>query len=303
MSELHAFATAMRMGSFTAAATHLCVTQSAVSRSVARLETHFGIKLLHRNTAELTLTARGREFLQAIEGPLTQIEQASEDLLKSRKVRGELVLSAVPTFSSMWLIPRLRDFQTKHPSVRLKFVPYRKDEDFTGKVPDVAILTGHGPTQWPQLDCTYITGWEVVPLCHPDRAARLAKRDPAALAQEPLLSHVSSPERWEQWFAAVGVPDAKPNIVATLDQVSILLQAAIADMGVAITHRCLARDAVESGRLVIPFDLPITLARGYYLCAPPQHASMPSLLAFRQWLVEMATQDQHAPLTNRQHHT
>jgi DNA-binding transcriptional LysR family regulator len=298
MSELHAFATAMRLGSFTAAATHLCVTQSAISRSVARLETHFGVKLFNRNTAELTLTARGREFLRAIEAPLMAIEQASEELLQSRKVRSELVISAVPTFSGMWLIPRLRDFQHKHPSITLKFMPYRKDEDFTDKVPDVAILTGLGPAQWPKLDCTYITGRDVVPLCHPDRGARLAKRGPAALVQEPLLSHVSSPERWEQWFAAVGVQDAKPNIVATLDQVSILLQAAIADMGVAITHRCLARDAVETGQLVIPFDLPIELSRGYYLCAPPQHASMPSLLVFRQWLVEMAAQDQRMPFAS-----
>ncbi len=300
MSELHAFATAMRLGSFTAAATHLCVTQSAISRSVARLETHFGTKLFNRNTAELTLTARGREFLQAIEAPLMAIEQASEELLHSRKVRSELVLSAVPTFSSMWLIPRLRDFQHKHPSVTLKFVPYRKDEDFTGKVPDVAILTGLGPTQWPQLDCTYITGRDVVLVCHPDRAARLAQGGPAALAQQPLLSHVSSPERWMQWFAAVGVVDAKPNVVATLDQVSILLQAAIADMGIAIIHRCLARDAVESGELVIPFDIPIELQRGYYLCSPPQHASMPSLLVFRQWLLDMAAQDQHKPFVRCQ---
>ena len=45
----------------------------------------------------------------------------------------------------------------------------------------------------------------------------------------------------------MGVQGVQPNIVATLDQVSILLQAAIADMGIAIIHRCLARDAVESG--------------------------------------------------------
>jgi LysR family transcriptional regulator, glycine cleavage system transcriptional activator len=295
MSELHAFATAMRLGSFTAAAAHLCVTQSAISRSVARLEAHFGIKLLNRTAAELSLTERGVEFLQAIEAPLAAIEQASEELVQSRKVRSELVLSAVPTFSSMWLIPRLHDFQRRHPSVSLKFVPYRKGEDFTGKVPDAAILTGFGSTQWPQLDCAYITGRDVVPVCHPVRAARLAGRGPEALAQEPLLSHVSSPERWEDWFSAVGVQGVQPNVAATLDQVSILLQAAIADMGIAIIHRCLARDAIESGQLVMPFDIPIELSRGYYLCAPQQHASMPSLQAFRHWLVEMAELDKNRP--------
>lgn len=298
MSEMHAFVTTVRLGSLTAAGAELCVTQSAISRSVARLEAHFGSKLLQRSATDVTLTARGLELLQAIEAPLAAIELASAALLRSRKNPHALVLSAVPTFSSMWLIPRLRDFQRRHPKISLTFVPYRKDEDFSGTVPDVAILTGAGPAQWPDLDCTYLIGRAVVPVCHPERAARMAWRNPAELLQEPLLAHVSSPERWQQWFGALGVSHAKPNVVATLDQVSILLQAAIADMGVAIVHRCLARDALEAGQLVMPFDVPIELNRGYYLCAPPQHYAMPALQAFRQWLLEMAEQDLHKPLSH-----
>ncbi len=298
MSEMHAFVAAVRLGSFTAAAAHLCVSQSAISRSVARLEAHFGVKLLDRETAELSLTARGAEFLRTVEVPLGVIEQASEDMLYSRKTGGELVVATVPTLSSMWLIPKLHDFQRKHPAITLTFAPYRKNEDFTGKVPDAAILTGTGPMQWPTLDCTYITGRDVVTLCHPQRAARLTGRGPAALASEPLLSHVSSPEKWEQWFQMMGVENTKPNVVATLDQVSILLQAAIADMGIVIVHRCLAREAVESGQLVMPFEKPVEMARGYYLCSPPQHASMPSLVAFREWLVDMARQDEQRPFVN-----
>ena len=298
MSEMHAFVTAVRLGSFTAAADHLCVSQSAISRSVARLEAHFGIKLLDREAAELTLTARGTEFLRAIEMPLAAIEQASEAMLHSRKAGNQLVLAAVPTLSSLWLIPKLHDFRRKPPEITLTFAPYRKDEDFTGKVPDAAILTGAGATQWPGLDCTYVMGREFVTLSPPDRAARLQGQGPEALVNEPLLSHVSSPERWSQWFEAVGVKNAKPNVVATLDQVSILLQAAIADMGIVNIHRCLARDAVESGQLAMPFAKTVELDRGYYLCAPPQHASMPSLQAFRQWLVETARQDALTPFRN-----
>lgn len=56
MSELHAFMTAARLGSFTLAAEALCVTQGAVSRAIARLEAHFGQPLMRRNAHGQTLT-------------------------------------------------------------------------------------------------------------------------------------------------------------------------------------------------------------------------------------------------------
>jgi LysR family glycine cleavage system transcriptional activator len=290
MSELHAFVEAARSGSFTRAAQQLCVTQGAISRAVARLEQHFGLSLVQRNAHRLTLTEAGRELLESVEAPLAAIERASAGLAR-RDARHELVLSAVPTLSGVWLMPRLTDFQRRHPDIQLRFAPYRRDEDFSGAVPDAALLAGTGRDQWPGLDCTYVIGREIVPVCHPDRAARAAWQSPAELAREPLLSHTSSPGNWAQWLRAAGVGDAQPSPANAFDQVSILIQAAMADMGVALVQRCLVRDELASGRLVAPFDLPIEASRGYFLCAPPQRSAMPALATFRDWLLETAAQD------------
>lgn len=297
MSELHAFVATARSGSFTRAAQQLCVTQGAISRAVARLEEHFGQPLLLRQPGALALTDGGRALLQAVEAPLAGIEQASATLMR-RQATHALSLSVVPTLASVWLVPRLPAFQRLHPQVRLRFVPYRKGEDFSGPdAPDAALLTGQGPAQWPGLQCDYVIGREMVPVCHPQRLQARRWPEPAALAVEPLLGHTSSPDNWAQWLAAVGAGELRPHLATAFDQVSILVQAALADMGVALVQRCLVRAEVESGRLAVPFDRPVALPRGYFLCCPPAAADLPALAAFRAWLLAEAAADIARPLT------
>lgn len=293
MSELHAFATAARLGSFTRAAETLCVTQGAISRAIARLESHFGQPLIHRNAHRITLTDAGRAYLDAVAGPLAALENASAAMFGEDR-RHHLTLSAVPTLASVWLVPRLPDFHRRHPDIRLDFVPYRRDEDFSGARPDAAILTGEAG-QWPNWQVDYVIGREMVPVCHPARAH--AKRaaglwtTPADLLDEPLLFHTTAPANWQTWLHAAGVPSAAPTLARGFDQVSILLEAVKADMGIAVLQRCLVRDAMQAGQVVAPFDLPVTLTRGYFLCAPRERRDHPALNIFRQWLLAAATAD------------
>src|SRR5690606_4024273 len=109
MAELHAFVTAARLGSFTRAAVMLCVTQGAVSRAVARLESHFGRPLLVRTPGGLQLTAAGHMLLQGTAEALDAIERTARDL-RLPDDRHTLRLAVIPTLASVWLIPRLPDF-------------------------------------------------------------------------------------------------------------------------------------------------------------------------------------------------
>jgi DNA-binding transcriptional LysR family regulator len=294
MSELHAFAAVARCGSFTRAAEELCVTQAAISRAIGRLEMHFAQVLVKRSSHQLTLTPAGQAFLEAIRAPLAAIEEASGTLL-AKGNRNRLTLSVVPTLASVWLVPRLTDFYRRHPDIEIGFVPYRRDEDFTGPVPDATILAGIAG-EWPAgWACDYVIGSEMVPVSHPERARarRAAGRwsSPAELINEPLLYHVSAPASWQLWLQAAGMPRGAPKLGSGFDQVSILIQAVIADMGLAVLQRCLVRDELASGRLVAPFDLPITLPRGYYLCVPVQRRDHPALDAFRSWLLDTASEE------------
>lgn len=292
MSELHAFITTVKLGSFTRAAQALCLTQGAVSRAIARLEEHFGQPLMKRDAHGITLTDAGHKLLQATAEPLQAIEAASAQLRMANS-RNMLSVSVVPTLASVWLVPRLPEFHRLHPEITLSFAPYRRDEDFSHDTPHAAILMGT-PGQWPQWQCHYIVGREVTVICHPDRLkARRAQgrwKHPQELLDEPLLYHSNAPENWKNWFAAVGVT-AQPKLATALDQVSIILRAVMVDMGVAVLQTCLIRQELESGQIAVPFKQPVQLERGYVLCSPQQRKDHPALNAFREWLVKTAQKE------------
>lgn len=289
MSELHAFVTTARLGSFTRAAQVLCLTQGAVSRAISRLEEHFGQPLMKRDAHGISLTAAGRKLLEGSAGPLQAIEDISAQLRQSNS-RNQLSLSIVPTLASVWLVPRLPEFHRLHPEITLSFAPYRRDEDFSHDTPHAAILMGT-PSQWPAWQCDYIVGRDVVVICHPDRLklrhAEGRWKEPAELLNEPLLYHSNAPDNWKNWFAAVGV-NARPTLTTALDQVSIILRAVTVDMGVAVLQKCLITHELDTGQVVMPFPQTVTLERGYLLCSPQQRKDHPALSAFRQWLLVTA---------------
>lgn len=292
MSELHAFTTAAKTGSFTRAADHLCVTQGAISRAIARLESHFGQPLLTRGPGGLVLTPAGRKLLEGTAQPLEAIERVSREL-RAPVANDALCVSVVPTLASVWLMPRLPDFHQRHPGIRLEFAPYRRDEDFSGEQPHAAILSGV-PGERPGWGCDYVIGREVIVICHPDRlrARRAARRwrTPAELLDEPLISHANAPENWLHWFRSVGV---EPTGVSgpRMDQVSIIVRAVMADIGIAVLQRCLVEEELANGRVAVPFNLPVSLRHGYILCSPERYAGHVPLNHFRKWLLKSAGGD------------
>ncbi len=292
MSELHSFVAVVRTGSFSRAAVELCVTQGAISRAVARLEAHYGKPLLQRNSHQLKLTPAGEQLFDSILEPLTAIESVSALMRQGAGDGMQMSISVVTSLSGSWLIPRLADFRQKHPEVQLKFVPYRSSEDFSAPVPDCSILTGLGQEQWPDWSCDYLLGREMVPVCSPLRAeARQAEgrwNEPSELAAEPLLFHTTSPGQWTLWLREVCGRTRTPNLTQSYDLVATLIQAAIADFGVALVPRCIVQPELAAGRLVAPFDVPVTGPRGYFLCAPMNRARLPAFVAFRSWILEVA---------------
>ncbi|WP_418132307.1 LysR substrate-binding domain-containing protein (plasmid) [Variovorax sp. 375MFSha3.1] len=295
MSELHSFVVAVRTGSFSRAAVELCVTQGAISRAVARLETHYGKPLLQRNSRQLKLTEAGQQFFDSIWEPLAAIESASTLLRQGAGGDSQMSISVVTSLAGPWLIPRLSDFWQKHPTVQLKFVPYRMSEEFDAPAPDCCIHFGLGPEQWPEWSCDYVIGRELVVICSPLRAeARYAQgrwKDLRELADEPLLFHTSAPDRWRLWLHEVCGGLSTVNLTQGYDLVATLVQAAIADYGVAIVPRCIVQWELTSGRLVAPFDVPVMVARGYFLCAPMNRVRLPAFVAFRSWLLDIAAAD------------
>src|ERR1700722_7203756 len=130
-------------GSFAAASEALDMSQSGVSRSVARLEVRLGIRLFDRTTRSVTLTDEGRQFYEQILPLLSGLEEAAASATKgATAVRGRLRVNVDPFFSRLVLGPRLGAFVEDHPDLQLELVTRDQLGDMVADGFDLAVRFG-----------------------------------------------------------------------------------------------------------------------------------------------------------------
>lgn len=159
LSELNAFSAAARHLSFSKAGKELFVTQSAISRHIATLESYLGHALFIRGTNGLQLTRMGATYLSLIRPALHTLESATSQVMATQQSAKSLNVSAAPTFAAQWLFPRLKTFREVNPDISINFVRYSvADYKSTELDFDASIQYGYG--DWHDGDAKYLTGRE-----------------------------------------------------------------------------------------------------------------------------------------------
>lgn len=286
---LQAFEAVASHGSLTRAAQSLHISQGAVSKQIKQLETFLGMSLFQRQRYGLELTAGGQRYLQEIAPALSRIEAATLEAIAPPTQGGILRITCMPTLGAKWLIPKLPDFIQRWPDVKLTFLPHRYGYDFSAPEVDASMRFGDG--DWPDCEADYIVGRAIVPVARPG-VFTLPVAGPEALTAMPLLQHVSAPHAWHDWMHAAGATSRPVNTGPSFDQFSLLTEAAIAGLGVALIPACLIEDELRSGKLEQVYDMSILERQGYYLCYPPDRARLPELMVFRAWLQEQGLENQ-----------
>ncbi|WP_438391569.1 LysR family transcriptional regulator [Caballeronia sp. DA-9] len=130
-------------GSFAAAGEALDMSQSGVSRSVARLEARLGIRLFERTTRSVTLTDEGRRFYEQVVPLLSGLEEAAASASRgANAVRGRLRVNVDPFFSRLVLGPRLGAFVEKYPELQLDLITRDQLGDMIADGFDLAVRFG-----------------------------------------------------------------------------------------------------------------------------------------------------------------
>ena len=122
------FVRVAELGSFSAVARQMDVARSVVTRQVASLEAHLGVKLIARSTRSLTLTTAGTAYLERCREILNLVEAAETGLDDERQVpRGLLRISVPLSFGLRHLLPLLLDFNVTYPELttELNFTDHR----------------------------------------------------------------------------------------------------------------------------------------------------------------------------------
>ncbi|MGE5470995.1 MAG: LysR family transcriptional regulator [Bacteroidota bacterium] len=120
LDAMQIFVRVAELGSFAAAAQQLGVARSVVTRQIAALEAHLGVKLMARSTRRLTLTSGGTAYLEKCRVILNLVEAAETDVAAERLTpRGNIHISLPLSFGLKRLAPLLLDFSQRYPEVSL----------------------------------------------------------------------------------------------------------------------------------------------------------------------------------------
>ncbi len=286
-SAMCAFEAAARHLSFRRAAEELNLTQSAISHQVKSLEAQLGVRLFLRQARRIRLSEAGKTYLADISGLLDQMAAAT-GRIRGSSIAGPLHVQCLPAFASRWLLPRLNDFNARHPDIELHISTSLEPADFAGDGMDVEIR--FGATGGPDLKVEPFVSSRRCPLLSPDLLATGAPLGrPGDLANYVLL-HEEVGDAWADWFAAAGARDVDTNPGPRFAHCDLELRAAVAGQGVALAFEVLAEREVAAGRLVRPFSIYLPATVMYSIVVPEAFAAQPKIEAFRRWLKAAAAQ-------------
>ncbi|EST17429.1 bacterial regulatory helix-turn-helix, lysR family protein [Pseudomonas putida S610] len=279
------FEAAARHESFTKAAQELALTQGAVCRQIGSLEGFLNVELFRRSHRGVKLTEAGLSYSRQVAAQLDAVER---DTLSVMRQQGASVieLAVVPTFGTQWLLPRLMDFQQRQPDVTVNLTNRTRPFLFADTSFDAAIYFGDG--DWSGTRSHRLMGENPVPVCSPALLGDRQTLQAHEIAQLPLLQQSTRPYAWRQWFSSVGISVATDMTGPRLELFSMLAQAAMHAMGVALIPPFLIQRELGEGRLVVANRHVLRSDRAYYLMIPERRVESTTLDTFREWLVAQA---------------
>lgn len=272
-----AFEAAARHQSFSKAAEELNLTHGAISHAIKGLEERLGNRLFERRARGVALTEEGRILAGKVRLSVALLGEAFETRPQFR--RSHLTFSVLPNFASRFLMERIGKFRAAHPDVSLSLRITQRLADIGDGEVDLALR--YGPGQWAGTNSFKLADERMFAVASPGHPAVRLKH-PRELPIEQLIHH---PEfSWKPWFVAAGLEWPEIRMPLSIDESSMLLDAAAAGAGVALARSLLAEPDIRSGRLVRLFDVEIAAPYSYWLVWSPTSQKQDAIGKFRTWL-------------------
>ena len=284
---LLAFEAAANHGSFAAAARHLNISETSISRKVRLLELHYDVALFVRGHRSITLTPQGHSLLTPVREALDALRSASQDVL-ARQQKNAVHLAATNSVAALWLMPRLRRFNRANPRVQIMLLASDEDEECLADTIDLAILRGDG--NWPGYRAQQLFGETVFPVCAPSYLrTRPQAGDLAALPDLDLIEVSNKHTEWMSWpsfLSEQGLARTKVTSATHVNTYPLAIQAAADGMGIALGWGHLVDRMLDDGTLVRPLgDRCVRTQSGYYLLEREGQKSFPERDIVEKWLL------------------
>ncbi|RMH46301.1 MAG: LysR family transcriptional regulator, partial [Alphaproteobacteria bacterium] len=247
--DIKAFLATARMGSFSAAARHIGIAPSVVTKRVTRLEHEIGARLFLRSTRQLTLTAEGERLRPRLQRLVGELEEALAGAQPAeRGLVGRLRVKAPTTVGSLFIGASIARFQRANPNLVVELVLADRSVNPLEEGFDLAL--GALPTSYAHVLDLPLCEYERVLVAAPAYLERHGRPEsPADLAGHECLVFLPVGPSWS-FETAAGPVTVDVHASFAVNDSSVLLAAALEGAGVTIIPRYLAREGLAAGRLV-----------------------------------------------------
>ena len=252
LQRIAVFESAARLGSFTAAAKELGMTQPAVTRQIRSLELGLGAELFRRTANRSELTEIGARLNDHVASGFDAIETGLAELAEHA---GTFVLAAHPGIAQQWLVPRLDGLHEALGELDVRLWLFDRDDEIAGGGFDAAVRVGTG--EFPGQSSHLLFHERVVPVASPAFAEQwgLSESSTADDVYQAPFVHMDDGDRpwmtWANWLAAFGITLRRQPGRVLFHNYPMVLQQALSGRGVALGWRTLIDDLVAGDALVV----------------------------------------------------
>jgi LysR family transcriptional regulator AphB len=249
LNDVALFVQVIRAGSFAEAARRLGVPPNTASRRIQELERNVGVRLMQRSTRKLSLTDAGRTLYERCAEQVESLAQASQELADGNQLTiGTLRVAAPADFFNWFLMDWIAEFLAAHPQVRIEFLLSDARADLIGEGIDLAFRGGK--ILEPNLVARQIGTSRATLVASP---AYLAARGmPATLADLDEHDCITSTQSGRVSWTLDGPDGAVEVKVAgrfSANTAQVLLNATLANLGIALLPTMMAAPHLHTGRL------------------------------------------------------
>lgn len=285
--EMHAFVAVVDAGSFVRAAEALQVSKTVVSRLVADLEARLGVRLLHRTTRRLSLTAEGEVFHARCKELLAGVDEAEAEVTAgAQEAVGLLRLNVPVSFGLMHLAPLWPAFLQQHPKVTLDVTLSDRIVDLVDEGYDLAVRIARLPAS--TLVSRQLSSTRLVLCASPEYLRRHGTpAHPEEIARHPVFSYtlLASGDTWG-FDGPQGPVSVKVAPTMRSNSGDTCVAAALAHQGIVLQPSFMVGQHLRSGALVEVLPEYRSIELGIYAVYPSRRHLLPKVRVLIDFLVE-----------------
>lgn len=290
LNDLYYFTAVVDHGGFAAAARTLNLPKSSLSRRVARLEERLGVRLIERSTRRFAVTEVGREFHLHAQAAVTEALAAEEAALQvTGEPRGVVRVSAPVTIAQGIMADLLPPFLTRFPKVKVQMVVTNRRIDLIEEGIDVAFRVRPALDGDNALMVRILGNERTLLVASPEFLQRHGQvAEPDDLSALPTLSHVEQGGRqtWRFSHADGRTASVEHDPVLRAGDFKILVQAAMAGIGVAYLPEISCAHSLHTGALVSPLPEWSPSEGIFHMVFTTRRGQLPAVSAFIDFMAE-----------------